>query len=68
MYKDRHFTWLILIGALAYAGFLIWLAFNCFWAFLAIIVLTICGFAYGIKHAELVALDDTKYDKKNSLT
>ena len=67
MNNDRFFMWLILVGGLTYAGFLIWLAFYCFWAFAAIIAITIGCVAYAMKHAELVGPDDDKYDKIDSV-
>ena len=63
MYRDRHYMLIILVGSLAYGLFLLWMALNHIWAFIAIVVITICGVAYAMKNAELVAPDDNRYEK-----
>ena len=67
MYRDRHYMLIILAGSLSYGSFLLWLAFNHLWAFIAIVVITICCVAYAMKHAEIVAPDDNRYEKDNCI-
>lgn len=65
MDKYRKETLAILFGAGLFLIFVIWLAFAHFWWFLGLCVCSFSMFLYGIKHAEVVAPDDDKYDKKD---
>lgn len=65
MDKYRKETLAILIGAGLFLIFVIWLAFAHFWWFAALCASSFAMFLYGIKHAEVVAPDDDKYDKKD---
>lgn len=65
MDKCRKGTLAILIGVGLYFIFLIWLAVAHFWWFLGFCVCSLAMILYGIEHAELVAPEDDKYDKKD---